>query len=227
VSCTRTPCELLPPPSCLTSLILSLGPGVLVSRGRLALSPPLSARALLPRSALAWWATPYRPCYRLLGLQFAVGVNLSTGYSRFLYSLHFPKRLPSQTHTPLPIVSTVIGSTPPPPTQGLVLLLSYSYNPLTRLAPYYPFTLRHARDFLHGRTPQLPPVFVLHSLGGGCQHIVFSSNVGIPRNALAFFHLPSSPIVILWVSLVLIKILSFLLGPTARVFLLIPVYVFI
>jgi len=41
----------------------------------------------------------------------------------------------------------LIGSTPPLPPQGLVLLLSYSYNPLTRLAPYCPFTLRRPSDF--------------------------------------------------------------------------------
>ena len=88
VSCTRT-LRVLHPPSRLTSLIMSLGPGVLVSRGRLALLRPLSARASLPRLALARSATPSRPCYRWLGLQFAVGENLSTGYGRFLRSLHF------------------------------------------------------------------------------------------------------------------------------------------
>jgi len=66
---------------------MSLGPGILVSRGRLALLSPLSARASLPPLALARSATPSRPCYRRLGLQFAVGENLSTGYGRFLRSL--------------------------------------------------------------------------------------------------------------------------------------------
>jgi len=94
-----------------------LGPGVLVSRGRSALSPPLFACASLPRLAFARSATPSRPCYRRLGLQFAVGENSSTGYGRFLRSLHFRLRLPSQTRTRLPIVSTVIGSTPPLPFQ--------------------------------------------------------------------------------------------------------------
>ena len=94
-----------------------LGPGVLVSRGPLALSPSLSARALLSRLASARSAKPSRPCYRRLGPQFAVGENFSTGYGRFLHSLHLCYRLPSQTRTRLPIVSTVIGSTPPLPLQ--------------------------------------------------------------------------------------------------------------
>jgi len=94
-----------------------LGPGVLVSRGRLALPPPLFPSASLPRLAFARLATPFRPCYRRLGLQFVVGENTSTGHGRFLPPLHFHSRLPSQTRTRLPIVSTVIGSTPPPPLQ--------------------------------------------------------------------------------------------------------------
>jgi len=106
-----------PPPPRLTSLIMSLGPGVLASRGRLPLSPPLFACASLPRLAFARLATPSRPCYRRLGLQCAVGENSSTGYGRFLRSLHLCQRLPSQTRTRLPIVSTVIWSTPPPPFQ--------------------------------------------------------------------------------------------------------------
>jgi len=126
---------------------MSLGPGVLVSRGRLALSPPLSARASLPRLRFARSATPSHPCYRRLGLLFAVGENSSTGYGRFHRSLHLRQRLPSQTRTRLPIVSTVIRSTPPLPPPGLVPLLGYSYNPLTQLAPYCPFTLRRPRDF--------------------------------------------------------------------------------
>jgi len=79
-----------------------LGPGVLVSRGSLALLPPLA------RSA-----TPSRPCYRRLELQFAVGQNLRTGYGGFLRCHHLRGRLPSQTRPGLPIVSTLIGSTPP------------------------------------------------------------------------------------------------------------------
>jgi len=117
VSCTRTLRELHPPPSRLTSLIMFLGPGVLVSWGRLALSPPLPTCASLPRLAFARSATPFRPCYRRLGLQFAVGENFSTGCGRFLRSLHLRWRLPSETLTRLPTVSTVIGSTPPLPLQ--------------------------------------------------------------------------------------------------------------
>jgi len=40
-----------------------------------------------------------------------------------------------------------IGSTPPLPPQGLLPLLGYRYNPLTQLAPYYPFPLRPPREF--------------------------------------------------------------------------------
>jgi len=93
------------------------GPGVLVSRGGLAQSPPLFACASLPRLASAQSATPFRPCYRRLGLQFAVGEIISTGHGRFLHSHHFHQRLSSQTHTRLPIVLTVIGSNPPLPLQ--------------------------------------------------------------------------------------------------------------
>jgi len=45
-----------------------MGPGVLVSRGHLALLPHFSARVSLPRLALARSATPSRPGYRRLGL---------------------------------------------------------------------------------------------------------------------------------------------------------------
>jgi len=124
-----------------------LGPGVLVSRSRVALSPTHLARVSLPCLALAQSGTPSRPCYRRLGIQFAVGENLSTSYSRFLRSLHSLWRLPSQTRTGLPIVSTVIASTPHLLPQGLVPWLGYSYNLLTWLAPCCPFTLRRPGDF--------------------------------------------------------------------------------
>jgi len=91
VSCTCTLCELHPPPSHLTSLIMSfkLGPGVLVSSGRLALSHPLLPCVLLPRLAFARSATPSRPCFRWLGLQFTVGETSSTDHVQFLYSLYY------------------------------------------------------------------------------------------------------------------------------------------
>ena len=168
MSCTHTLCELHPPPSRLTSLIMSLGPGVLVSRRRLALLPPLSPCISLPRVALAGSATPSPPCYRQLGLQFAVGENLSRGYGRFLHSLHFRSGQSSQTRTPLPIVSTVIWSTPPLPLQGLVPLLGYSYNPLTWLVAYYslalPCNFSTVAPLGYARS-----VIVLHYLGRGCQ----------------------------------------------------------
>jgi len=94
-----------------------LGPGVLVSRGRVAQSPPLFASSSLPRLAFARSATPFCPCDRQLGLQFAVGENISTGDARFLRSLQLCQRLPTQTRTRLQIVSTVTGSTPPLPLQ--------------------------------------------------------------------------------------------------------------
>jgi len=93
------------------------GPGLLGSRGRLALLPPLSPWALPPHLPVGRSATCSHPCYRWLGLQFAVGQNSSTGYCRFLRSLHFRLRLPCQARTGLPIISTVIGATPPLPLQ--------------------------------------------------------------------------------------------------------------
>jgi len=55
-------------------------------------------------------------------------------------SLDYLLRLPSQTRTRLPIVATVIGSTPPLAPQGFVPILNYSYPPLTQFAPDYLFT---------------------------------------------------------------------------------------
>jgi len=120
VSCTRIHYELhpdtlsaAPSPSRLTSLIISVGPGVPVSSGRLTLLPPLSTRTSLTRLALALWARPSRPCHRRLGQQLALGENLSTSYGRFLHCLDLRYRLPIQTRTELAIVSTLIGCTPP------------------------------------------------------------------------------------------------------------------
>jgi len=64
-----------------------LGPGVLLSKGRLALLLPVSARASLPLLALAQLATPFHSCYRGPELQFAAGETFSTGYSRLLLFL--------------------------------------------------------------------------------------------------------------------------------------------
>jgi len=50
---------------------------------------PLIPSVSLPRLGLVRLATPSRPCYSLLGLQFAVGENLSTGSGWFLRFLHF------------------------------------------------------------------------------------------------------------------------------------------
>ena len=137
-----------PPTPLPDSLIMFLGTIVLVSRGFSVHLPPLSAFVSRTRLAFARSATPSRPCYRRLGLQFAVEENSSTGCGGFLHSLHFRYRLPSQTRTRLTIVSTVLGSTPPSPPPGFVPLLGYSYNPLLfGWHPYYPrrpsrFTLR-------------------------------------------------------------------------------------
>jgi len=164
VSCTRTLRELHPPPpallpsSCFWALV-SLFLGVVWLY-----LPPFFACASLPGLLFALSATPACPSYRRLGVQFAVGENLSTGYVRFLCSLHSLSRLPRQTRTRLTIVSTVIESTPPLPPQGFVPLVGYCYSPFTRLVPY---CLRHPRD-CHGRAPWLRSVVVLHCLGCGC-----------------------------------------------------------
>jgi len=176
-----------------------------------ALLPPLFARASLPRLAFARSATPSRPCYRPLGLQFAVGANSSTGYGQFLRSLHLRLRLPSQTRTRLPIVSTVIGSTPPLPPSGLVPLRGYSYNPLTRLAPYCPFSLRPPRDFSTGAPfgyAQLSyctaSVVDVNALGSRVMYPTPRPFIVTPPPPLFFFYCR-----LLWVSLVVITIIYF------------------
>ena len=103
-----------------------LGFIVLVSRGFSGHLPTLSAFVARSRLAFARLATPSRPCDRQLGLHFGVEENSSKGDGQFLRSLHFLWRLPSQTRRWLPIVSTVLGPTPPLPTPGFVLLLGYS-----------------------------------------------------------------------------------------------------
>jgi len=177
----------------------------------LALSPPLFPRTSLPRLAFARLATPSRPCYRRLVLQFAVGENSSTRYGPFLHSLHLRERLPSQPHPRLPIVSTVIGSTPPLPPSGLVPLLSWSYNPLTQLAPYCPFSLRRPRDFF-----TVPPlgyaqssyctasVADVNALGSRVMYATPQRFIVAPAPQLFFFHCR-----LLWVSLVVITIIYF------------------
>jgi len=95
VSCTRTLLELHPPPPALLPsscswALASLFLGVVWLYHPL-FSPALRLRfacASLPRLAFARSATPFRPCYRRLGLQFAVGENASTGHARFLHPLH-------------------------------------------------------------------------------------------------------------------------------------------
>jgi len=96
----------------------------------------------LPRLGHGRLATPSCPGYRRLVLQFAVGANLSTAYSRFVYFLHArPLAVPSQTCTGLPILSAVIGFCHSPLLSGLVPLLGYTSHPLTWLASYSPFTV--------------------------------------------------------------------------------------
>ena len=167
-----------------------LGFTVLVSRGFWVHLPPLPAFVLRSRLAFARSATPSRPCYRRLGLQFTVEGNSSTGYGRFLHPpLPFLWRLSSQTRTRLPIVSTVLGSTPPPPPPGSVPLLGYSYNPLLLAGTLTAH--EDPRDLLYGRTPRLRSVVVLLCLGGRCQRLGFLCNVlhgelGVPGFTLVF-----------------------------------------
>ena len=154
----------------------------------------------LPGLPLARSSIPSRPCYRQLGLQFAVGENSSPGHGPFLHSLHFPQRLLSQTGTWFPIVSTVIGSTPSLSPQGLVPLPGCSYNPLTQLASYCPFSLHRPRDFSTVAPrgyAQLPNCTA--SLPDG-QHLEFLSN---SCNAARVYSGPCTSTVLLLLSLTL------------------------
>jgi len=152
---------------------MPLCPVVLASRSRLTLSPPLLSLdgVLLPRLPFPLSATPSRPCYQWLELQFAVGDNFSTGHSRFLYFLHSLLRLPNQTRTQLQLVSMVIESTPPLLPQGLVLFLSYSSNSTPSAVTLLPLCL--TLRFLHSHASRLCSVLSLHYLSGGCQRLGF------------------------------------------------------
>ena len=113
----RTLSELHPPPPALLPLSCSGALAFLFLEVVLPQSCLLFPGASLSHLAFAPSVTPLGPCYRRLGLLFAVGENISTGHGRFHYSLHLRWRLPSQTWIQLPIVSTVIGSTPRLPLQ--------------------------------------------------------------------------------------------------------------
>ena len=120
---------------------------------------------------------------------------------RSISPFSFPQRLPSQTRTRLPIVSTAFGSTPPHPPSGFVPLLGYSYHPFSRLAPYCYGTPPPA-TLLHGRTPRLRSVVVLHCFGGRCQRLgsdcnVLPSTLGFSRLWLPLFlHSLGFPVVL-------------------------------
>jgi len=149
VSYPRTLSE-LHPPSHLNSLIMSLGPGILVCRRRLALLPPFSTRVSLARLALGRSAIPSRPCYRRLGLQFAVGENSPTGYGRFLPSLHSLERVPSQTRTPVTnsFHSYWVNPTSPPTSSHAVarLQLQSAHSACTLLPLYLTLPSRLPRS---------------------------------------------------------------------------------
>src|ERR1700712_2687857 len=67
-------------------------------------------------------------------------------------------------------------ATPPHPPPIFVRLLCYSYHPLIWLAPYY-YGTPPPGTLLHGRTPRLRSVAVLHCLGGRCQRLGSDCNV--------------------------------------------------
>jgi len=89
---------------------------------------------------------------------------------------------------------------------GLPILSPFRSRPVARLqlqSTHLAGTLLPLRltlRFLHGRTPRLHSVVVLHCLGGGCQHLVFSSNA---CNAATVLSGPHAPIVLLLLSVTL------------------------
>jgi len=84
---------------------------------------------------------------------------------------------------------------------GLPLLTPFRSRPFARLhlqsthsaGTLLPLYLTPPSRFLHGRTPRLRSVVVLHWLRGGCQRLGFSSNV---CNAATVYSGPCSPIVL-------------------------------
>ena len=109
------------------------------------------------------------------------------------------------------MVSTVIGSTPALTPRGLVLLLGYSYNPLTWWSPYCPFTLRRPGGF-----SMVTPIGYAQSWY--CTASVADFNplgIWVMNATLQRFLLPTtSPLFsfccrLLWVSSVLITIIYF------------------
>jgi len=139
VSCADTLRELHPPPPALLLSSCSRPLACLFLRVVYLSLPLFSLMFVLPCLALAHSATSSRPWYRRQGLLFPVWENLSPGYCRFVQSLHYLERMPSQTRIWLPRVSPVIGTTPPPCPTSLLLLLGYRYRALPWLAPYFPF----------------------------------------------------------------------------------------
>src|ERR1700712_2862820 len=80
-------------------------------------------------------------------------------------------------------------ATPPHPPPIFVQLLCYSYHPLIWLAPYCYGTPPPA-TLLHGRTPRLLSVVVLHCLSGRCQCLGSDCNVLPCALGLACFGSP-------------------------------------
>jgi len=102
----------------------------------------------------------------------------------------------------------VYPSSPPCRSCPVARLQLQSTHLAGTLLPHY---LTPPPRFLHGRTPRLRSVVVLHCLGGGCQGLGFSSNV---RNAATVYSGPPPPLFfiycrLLWVLLVVITIIYF------------------
>jgi len=100
---------------------------------------------------------------------------------------------------------------PSSPPFRFVSLLGYSYNQLTRLAPYWPFTLRRPRDFSTVAPLSYaqwsyctPSVADVNALGSRVMYATLQRFIVAPAPLLFFFHRR-----LLWVSLVVITIIYF------------------
>jgi len=91
----------------------------------------------------------------------------------------------------------VYPSSPPFRSRPVARLQLQSTHLTGTLLPHY---LTPPSRFLHGRTPRLRSVVVLHCLGNACQRLGFSSNV---RKAATVYSGSRSPIVLLLFSVTL------------------------
>ena len=143
------------------------------SYGFLGLPLPSSAPIFAPRLALARSATPFRPCYRWLGLQFAVEENISTGHGRFLHSLLNLWRPPSpDTHT---VTDSFYRYSVYPSfsSSDFVPWLGYGENtPPVVTSCGFRNSPRLSRSH-----PRLRSILILHCLGGRCQPLGPRSNL--------------------------------------------------